>query len=406
MFTLNDYERIVGKDVINQIYRLAENIKSKKLLHINSTKIGGGVAEILNRLVPLMNELGIQTSWEVIKGDQRFFEITKSLHNALQGTKILLKKEMLDYYININEENAKKLNLEGDVIFIHDPQPAGLIRHKKNVGRWVWRCHIDVSKPERNAWKFIKSFVSQYDASIFSLPNFAQNLSHPQYIIHPSIDPLSDKNINLSDKEIDTILERFKIDREKPIILQVSRFDRFKDPLGVIEAYKNVKKYIDCQLILAGGGATDDPEGEEVLNEVMERGSDDKDIHILHLPPNSNREINALQRGADIVVQKSLKEGFGLTVTEAMWKGKPVVGGGVGGITNQIIDYRTGFLIHSIEGAAYRIRYLLNRPELARRIGSIAKEYVRRNFLITRHIRDYLFIMITLEHVKDKIIYI
>lgn len=406
MVTLKDYEAIVGKSVINQIYILAENLKGRSFLHVNSTRVGGGVAEILHRLVPLVNELGIETSWEVIKGDRKFFEITKGFHNALQGNKIRFKKELLDYYISVNDENAKIIDFDKDFIFIHDPQPAALIRHRKGKGRWVWRCHIDVSKPERELWKFIKGFVERYDASIFSLPNFSQNLPHPQYIIRPSIDPLSDKNIELSPKQIDSVFDRFKIDREKPIILQVSRFDRFKDPIGVIEAYKNVKKYIDCQLILAGGEATDDPEGKEVYEEVMERASDDKDIHVLLLPPNSNIEINALQRGADIVVQKSLKEGFGLTVTEAMWKGKPVVGGGVGGIINQIIDYQTGFLVHSTEGAAYRIRYLLNRPELAKRMGSIAKEYVKRNFLITRHIRDYLFVMIALEHPESKVIYI
>ena len=260
----------------------------------------------------------------------------------------------------------------------------------------MWRCHIDISKPYRNVWNFLKDYVSRYDGAIFSLPSFAQKLPIPQFLIYPSIDPLSDKNRELSSEEISSQLEKLGVPADRPMILQVSRFDKFKDPVGVIEAYQMVKKYNDCILVLAGGGATDDPEGAQVLAMIKDMASRDKDIFILDLPPDANIAINALQRAAAIVLQKSTKEGFGLTVAEAMWKGKPVIGGAVGGITVQIVYGRTGYTVNSIEGCAYRIRYLLNNPVLAAKIGENSRDYTRRNFLITRHISDYLALMRTM----------
>jgi trehalose synthase len=257
----------------------------------------------------------------------------------------------------------------------------------------VWRCHIDVSQPQRRVWDFLRQFVVKYDAAIFSLPRFAQRLPIPQFLIYPSIDPLSDKNREISPQEHDQILRRLKISLDKPILLQVSRFDRFKDPLGVIQAYRLVKKHHDLQLILAGGGATDDPEGEAFLAEVRQAAQDDPDIHVLLLPPDANLEINALQRVATIVLQKSLREGFGLTVAEAMWKGKPVIGGFTGGITVQLVYGVTGFTVNSVEGTAFRIHHLLDNPEVMARMGQDAREFVRRNFLITRHLGDYLALM-------------
>ncbi|KPL04362.1 MAG: glycosyl transferase family 1 [candidate division Zixibacteria bacterium SM1_73] len=406
MTTLSDYAPIVGKENIDQLIRLAKRLKGKRVVHVNSTQTGGGVAEILKSLVPLMNEVGIKTRWEIINGDKGFFEVTKAFHNALQGNKINLSEEMFRTYLETNKKNAQDLNLEGDVVIIHDPQPASLIDYRKGKAKWIWRCHIDVSKPERKVWKFLREYIVKFDASIFSLSKFAQNLPHPQYLIFPSIDPLSEKNMRLSQIEVNNVLKRYGIKRNKPTLVQISRFDRFKDPFGVIDAYHLVKRETDCQLILAGGGASDDPEGEMVLKEVEEKVRDDPDIRILVLPPTAHKEINAIQRCADVVLQKSLKEGFGLAVTEAMWKEKPVIGGAVGGIVEQIYNYQTGFLVHSAEGAAYRIRYLLYHKNIAKKLAKNAKEYVRRRFLITRHLRDYLSLLIALDYPDENYIFV
>jgi len=281
-------------------------------------------------------------------------------------------------------------------VLIHDPQPAAMIEARPGEGRWVWRCHIDLSDPQRRAWAFLRRFMIRYDAAIFSLPAFAQQLPIPQFLVYPSIDPLAQKNRRMSTKEIRKVLDALQLPTDKPILLQVSRFDRFKDPIGVINAYRMVKRYHDVRLVLAGGGATDDPEGTQVLAEVREAAGRDPDIYVLDLPSNAHLQINALQRAATIVIQKSTREGFGLTVAEAMWKGKPVVGGATGGITAQIIEGVTGYTVNSVEGAAYWIRYLLASPQLIRKIGEAAREHVRQNFLITRHLRDYLSLLVHL----------
>ena len=380
------------------LYHMSEKVKGKSLLNINSTRSGGGVAEILNRLVPMLNELEIKVGWEIMQGSEGFFKVTKAFHNALQGRDPGISDRMYQLYIEENRENAKRLTFDADMILVHDPQPAALIDYGDRAGKWVWRCHIDISHPARRVWRFLKNYVLKYDAAIFSLPTFAQKLPIPKFLIYPSIDPLSDKNRELSRREVNKILDRLDIPRDKPILLQVSRFDRFKDPVGVIQAYRIVKKYNDCRLILVGGGAADDPEGDVVLQEVREAAGQDPDIHVLLLPPDSNIEVNALQRAATVVLQKSLREGFGLTVAEAMWKGKPVVGGFAGGITVQIMYYHTGYTVSSVEGAAFRIRHLLNNLEIGRKMGNDAKEYVRRNFLITRHVADYLTLMAALTN--------
>lgn len=389
---VEDYREVAPKGVVDLLCRLSERVKGRSFLHVNSTRYGGGVAEILNRLIPMLNALGIDARWEVIEGNPEFFAVTKRFHNALQGHEQVITEEMYRAFIEVNRQNAKALNLDADLVFLHDPQPAPLVEHRRR-GKWVWRCHIDVSKPQRRVWNFLRQFVVQCDAAVFSLPSFAQRLPIPQFLVYPSIDPLSDKNRELSRPEVNKILDRLQIPRDKPILLQVSRFDRFKDPLGVINAYRLVKKYHDCRLVLAGGGAADDPEGAMVLAEVREAAGRDHDIHVLELPPDAHLTINALQRTATIVLQKSIREGFGLTVSEAMWKGKPVIGGAVGGITVQIIDDVTGYLVHTTEGAAFRISHLLNHHELIGRMGATAREYVRRNFLITRHLGDYLTLL-------------
>ena len=379
------------------LQKLGAKLKKKSFLHINSTKAGGGVAEILQRMIPIMNGLGIKTRWEIIEGDDRFFDITKKIHNAIQGNPETITKGMWDHHYEINKINAGRLDLEANAVLIHDPQPAPLIKFRKK-GKWIWRCHIDVSNPVKEVCDYLMRYCSKYNAAVFSVARFARAMAIDEFIIPPSIDPLSDKNRDLTHEEISETMNRLQIPVDRPILLQVSRFDRFKDPVGVIEAYKTVRKYNDCILVLAGSPATDDPEGEMVLNEVRDYASDDPDIHIHLLPPFSDRDINALQRGATIILQKSLKEGFGLTVSEAMWKAKPVIGGAVGGIPLQIVHGATGFLVHSVEGAAFRIRQYLNNPEMARRMGEKGREYVRNNFLITRQTRDYLSIWYSLEN--------
>lgn len=400
---LENYSNVAGREAVNQLQQLADLLKGKRIVHVNSTREGGGVAEILSKLVPLSNALGIKTEWEVIKGNQEFFQCTKQFHNGLQGEKVKYSESMITAYENTIAENAEELRpilSDAEIVMIHDPQPAALLNMcPKRKGKWIWRCHIDISRPYRPVWRYLRNHVLNYDASVFSLASFEQSLPHPQFIIPPCIDPLSEKNIELPDEEIQEVCEAFKLDPERPIIVQVSRFDRFKDPTGVIIAYKIARKFVpSVQLVLAGGGATDDPEGEEVLREVRAAAADDPDIHILLLPSDAHRTINGLQRAANIVLQKSIKEGFGLTVTEAMWKGKPVIGGNAGGIRLQVVNHHTGFLVDSPEGAALRIRYLLSHPEKIEEIGKKARAFVQENFLLTRQLREYLTMMVALFH--------
>ena len=399
---IKQYAGIAPKGDILLIRRLCSKLEGRSFLHVNSTREGGGVAEILNRMIPLLQGMGIDARWEVIEGDAEFFDFTKKTHNALQGNAERFTKQMWEYYYEINKRNQKKFDLTADAVLIHDPQPAPLInfRPTSENNLWMWRCHIDVSKPMESVWANLRKYVEQYDTAIFSVSKFAKSMANvDEFIVTPSIDPLSDKNRELPEAEINEVGERFGIPRDKPTILQVSRFDRFKDPIGVI-----VKKYNDCQLILAGSPATDDPEGEAILNEVKEYAGSDEDIHILMMPPDHHKEVNALQRMSDVILQKSIKEGFGLTVSEAMWKEKPVIGGAVGGIPLQIVHGITGFVVYSPEGAAFRIRQYLNNPEMAERMGKQGKEYVRNNFLLTRQIRDYLSLWYYGGHKGENII--
>ncbi len=402
---LEDYAEVAGRDVIEELRVLAEYVKGRRLQNINSTPVGGGVAEILTRLVPLLRELGVETTWDVIKGDETFFNVTKAFHNALHGVPEEITEEMLECYRQTTEQNLREVPITGDVVFVHDPQPAGLIAARNGAGaRWVWRCHIDVSSPQPRVWEFLRPLVERYDAAIFSMPGFAQKLPVPQFMVAPSIDPLSAKNRELEPRQVSAVLEKYHIDPGRPVLTQISRFDRLKDPLGVIAAYRMVKRRHDCQLVLAGGGASDDPEGEQVLREVQEAAAGDPDIHVLLLPPFSDLEINALVRGSTIVLQKSIKEGFGLTVSEALWKKKPVIGGAVGGIRLQVIHGVTGFLVHSPEGAAMRAAQLLADRELRRRMGENGYLHVKQNFLLTRHVKDYMLVMLALEHPGEDIV--
>lgn len=405
---IEPYSALLGQEVISELEQITSLLKGIKILHINSTKVGGGVSEILSKLVPLTNAFGVHTKWQVIEGNSEFYQCTKMFHNLLQGKSgPFPSNHLLSVYEQTNKKNAellKPLIEEADVIFIHDPQPLALKSHFPNhKGCWIWRCHVETSYPNRATWLYLKKFISLYNASIFSLEDFTKPLPHPIFIVPPSIDPFSEKNIELDEEEVKNIYNSFNIDHSRPTTVQISRFDWFKDPIGVIKAYKLTKKYhSDLQLVLAGGGATDDPEGTAVLNEVNDVASGDPDIHILALPPDAHRTVNGLQKGATIILQKSLKEGFGLTVTEALWKSKPTIGGNTGGIRSQLINYHTGFLVNTPEGAALRMRNLLQNPELASELGVRGKKFVRENFLITRHLRDYLTVVANLKYPHEE----
>jgi len=386
---LEQYRDVAPKGTVELLHRLSELVQGKRFLHINAVRYGGGMAEILRRVVPVMKALGVDARWEVIAGTQEFGDVTRRIADGLQGRQEVITDDMYQTYLGVTARNAKALDLDADLVFVHDPQPAALIEHRRG-GKWVWRCHLDMGKPYRSIWSLFRRHVVKYDAAVFSLPEFSQRLPIPKLLIYPSIDPLTEKNRELSRAEIGQVLDHFGITKGKPILLQVAAYDRFKDQLGTIRAYQMVKKHHDCRLVLAGGGVLHDPEGEAVLAELQEAAGKDPDVHLLHLPPEADREINALQRAASVVVQKALKEGFGVSVSEAMWKGKPVIGGTAGGVSAQIVDQATGFIVHSVEGAAFRIRHLLNNPGVMTRMGATAKEHVRRNFLITRHLCDYL----------------
>lgn len=405
MPSINDYAPIVGQSLINELYLLAEKVPGRKVQNVNSTSVGGGVAEILTRMVPLLRELGLDARWDVIKGNDKFFNITKRIHNALHGASVKITPEDWEYFLEVNRSNAAEMDFSGDIFFIHDPQPVALVEKRKQVGgKWIWRGHVDFTEPQPDVMEFLKSYISRYDCAVFSAPAFARkDLGTPQVLISPSIDPLSDKNKELPEETVEEVLNRFGLDKSRPIVTQISRFDRLKDPLGVTEAFKKVKRHVDCQLVLAGGGATDDPEGLKVLEEVMSVATDNPDIHVIFLPPGSDIEINALQRASTVVLQKSLKEGFGLTVAEALWKAKPVIASAVGGIPLQIKHKYSGILTYSIDGTAHYLKQLLQEPRYAKALGLNGREHVKNNFLITRHIRDYLLLFLSLYHEGDVI---
>lgn len=405
--SLADYRAIVGDGALRELEALARPLRGRRLVMVNATRIGGGVAEMLARLVPLLNELGIATRWEVLAGNPEFYRVTKSWHNAIHGAPVRLNAHDIEVFIETNRRNAAAIDLDADVVAIHDPQPAALIepRGAGDRRRWVWRCHIDASSPAPGVWDFLSSYLARYDAAIFSAPIFTRPMPIPQYLFYPCIDPLAEKNRDLSASELRDALAALGVPRDKPYLLQVSRFDRLKDPLGVVEAYRIVKRTADVRLILAGGGADDDPEGAEVLAEARAAAGDDPDVQLLLLPADAHRAINALQRGAAVVVQKSLREGFGLTVTEGLWKARPVVASATGGIPLQILHGITGLLCRSPEGCAYQIRYLLARREEGERMGRTGQEWVRGQYLVTRNLRRWLLLLHTLDHPGARVIF-
>jgi trehalose synthase len=398
---LDDYAEVIGAGELEELRALAKPLRGRTVEMINSTAVGGGVAEILNRLIPLTEELELKIRWEVMTGGEDFFEVTKSFHNALHGEPYHATPRDFEIFLAYNERNRARLALDSEFVVIHDPQPAALIEgRKKNGNHWVWRCHIDLSHPNRGVWDFLQTYISQYDGAMFSSPEFARKLPIPQYLFYPAIDPLAEKNRELEPEFIADVLSRYGIDPLRPILTQISRFDRLKDPVGVIRAYRIAKRYFDCQLVLAGGGASDDPEGAMVLQEVLQEAAGDPDIKVLELPAWAPLEVNALQRASTIVIQKSLREGFGLTVSEALWKKKPVIASAVGGIPTQVIHKHTGLLAHSVEGTAYQIRFLLSHPEIAAKLGVHGHEHVKENFLITQKLKRYLTLFLALAKAR------
>lgn len=401
--SLDAYRPIVGEDVLARIRNLAEPLRGARVLHINATAFGGGVAEILQTLVPLMQNVGLDASWQVINGADEFFNVTKAMHNGLQGMDIPFTSEMQAIWQRYNEANARALEGEYDFIVVHDPQPAGLLHFTggKPGRRWIWRCHIDTSHPNPTFWDFLTRYLDGYDAAIFTMREYVgPGVTFPHLaIIPPTIDPLSPKNAPIPLDEARSIVARYGFDVGRPLLLQVSRFDPWKDPLGVIDCYRLVKREVpEVQLALVGSMASDDPEGWDYYDRTIRHAGEDFDIRILHnFHGVGNREVNAFQTIADVVIQKSLREGFGLVVAEAMWKGKPVVGGNAGGIPLQVVHGETGFLVNSVEECAARALWLLQHPEEGRRMGEAARERVRKHFLITRLLADYLELFASLE---------
>lgn len=394
---LSRYSQIVGEGTIRELEELADGLRGLRLKEVNSTRHGGGVAELLSSYIPFLRMLGVDVKWVVMEAEVSFFKATKTLHNFLQGREGF-SISMTKTYWETNRKNSQLLENDDDIVTIHDPQPAGLIeflpKEARERKKMIWRCHVHLEtltlKRVREIGEFMRSTIEKYDAAVFSTVQFLPLWGVPSFVIPPFIDPLSEKNMELTAQEVDSILARYGITSEKPLITQVSRFDFFKDPLGVIEAFKLVRQKMPCQLLLVGGGASDDPEYQQVLSEVQKTAAGLPDVYILNIPPNSHKEINAFQRASQVIVQKSVKEGFGLTVTEGLWKGKPVVGGRVGGIPLQINDGWNGFLVSTVQETARKILYLLRHPKEAEEMGERGKEYVTEHFLLTRGVRDHL----------------
>lgn len=394
--SIQDYRPIVGDEVIEELRQLAAQLEGAHVLHINATAFGGGVAEILMTMVPLMNDLGLRAEWQVIEGTDEFFNVTKASHNGLQGMQIPLTEEMKDIWRRYNQHNADLFEGEYDYIIVHDPQPAGLLHYHGRAGgkHWIWRCHIDTSHPNPAYWDFYVPYINSYEAAVFTMEQYVGpgvDFKHLA-IIPPTIDPLSPKNAPIPVEEAHQVVSGFGIDLTRPVLTQVSRFDPWKDPLGVIDAYRLVKAEMpEVQLALVGSMASDDPEGWYFLDKTSRRAGEDDDVFILHnFHGVGAYEVGCFQTVSDVVIQKSTREGFGLVVTEGLWKGKPVIGGNVGGIPLQVLDGKTGFLVDTIEACAEKSLYLLQHAEESQAMGEAAKEHVRQNFLTTRHIRDYL----------------
>jgi trehalose synthase len=383
---VGDYERYVGAEAIDRVRKKAKPLKDLHVVNVNSTYYGGGVSQLLSSETLLMNSLGIKTGWRAIHGPPDFFSVTKKIHNGLQGGKINLNDRKRQLYEQVVYENAIRNHLDHDVVVIHDPQPLPMINHYRKDCPWIWRCHIDLSHPNQKLWEYLVPFIEEYDAVILSSRDYKQELKTPQLFFMPAIDPFSITNRELNQREIQERLSHYHIPTDLPLVVQISRFDRWKDPQGVIQAFRLARKEVECTLVLLGNVATDDPEGAEVYKSLL----DSQEERIIILSHQDGALVNALQRQAAVVLQKSIREGFGLTVAEAMWKGTPVIGGNVGGIRYQIEDGFNGFLVSSVEQAATRIVQLIKDKELREQLGQKAKETVKQNFLMTRYLEQYL----------------
>jgi len=390
---LKDYEQFVGTEAVERIKEKARLLQDLHVVNVNSTYYGGGVSQLLSSLTLLMNGLGIKTGWRVVHGPPDFFSITKKIHNALQGGKINLSDRKMQIYEQVIYENAIRNHLDHDVVIVHDPQPLPIINHYRKDCPWVWRCHIDLSRPNQELWNYLVPFIEKYDAVILSSRDYKQKLKTPQLFFMPAIDPFTITNREMSQDEINERLNYYSIPTDLPLVVQISRFDRWKDPEGVIQAFKLAKKQVDCTLVLVGNVATDDPEGAEVYQSLL----DSREERIIILSHQDGALVNALQRRAACVLQKSIREGFGLTVAEAMWKGTPVIGGNTGGIRYQIEDGVNGFLISSIREAAERIVQLVKDKKLRVQMGERARETVRQKFLLTRYLEQYLDLLNSFE---------
>src|SRR5436305_8702872 len=384
---IEDYDSFVGTETIKRIRQKAGNLKGLRVANFNSTYYGGGVAETISSLTYLMNSLGLRTEWRVIAGTPDFFSITKKMHNALQGGEIDLSGIKKEIFEQVTFENSVRNFVTHDFVIVHDPQPLALIEFYKKKCPWIWRCHIDLSKPQREMWNYLRAWIDQYDAVIVSCPEYKHEMTPPQRVFMPAINPFNIKNRKLSDQDIDERLAHYKISTDLPLVVQISRFDPWKDPQGVVEAFKLARKEIDARLVLLGNFATDDPEGAKIFESLRACQAE----HILILTSGDDTAlVNALQTRAAVVLQKSLREGFGLTVAEAMWKGTPVIGGNVGGIRYQIEDGVNGFLVSSVDETAERMVEIINNEELRDEMGRKAQETVRKNFLLTRYLEQYL----------------
>lgn len=391
--TIEDYEPYVGAETVERVREKARPLQGLRLAHINSTYYGGGVAELLSSLSLLMNAVGIKTGWRVIQGSPDFFGVTKKMHNALQGGDLNLSDLKKEIYESVVWENAIRNHLDHDVVIVHDPQPLPLIEHYTKKGPWIWRCHIHLQDPHPALWAYLAPFVEKYDAVILTLEEYAQELPTPQVFFMPAIDPFSIKNHPMSEEQVRERLDHYNIPTDLPIVTQISRFDRWKDPLGVIQAFRMAQGEVEATLVLLGNVATDDPEGTEVYESLLEY----RDERTIILSREDTALVNALQTKAAVVVQKSIREGFGLTVAEAMWKGSPVVGGAVGGIRHQIEDGVNGFLVSSVEEAADRIVQLIRDRRLRDRMGERARQTVSRRFLMIRLLENYLDLLGSFE---------
>jgi len=391
---LEDYIKIIGEETVAQIHAAAQPLREQSVLHINATYHGGGVAEMLRTIVPLMNEIGLDADWSLLYGEPELFRTTKKIHNGIQGEKVELTQEELTTYFSINKTFARYTPIFHDTVIVHDPQPLPMLQYRKKSRPWIWRCHIDSSAPNKEVWETLKPLIARYDAMIVSSESFKRpELSIPTYIIPPAIDPFSLINQDLSPDDVAGKLAEYDIPQDKPLIVQVSRFDKWKDPLGVIEVFRRVRKETDCRLVMLGNMASDDPEGPQIYAEVAAQAGKLDGVQLI--TQSDPLLVNALQRSAAVVVQLSRKEGFGLTVSEALWKSTPVVATRVGGIPLQIEDGRTGFLTDYADYGtiAERVLRVLNDPELSDRLGREGKEHVRRNFLMPRLLLDWLKVL-------------